>query len=836
MRRSIRSWLTGLSAVLLLLPPLMGGAPRFASADPLPTAVVEEDFEAGTLGAAPSGWSLPAAADGYAEIADKIGFPGEKALKLVKNGASSNFTEFRKDMPSRSLPFTVAYDYMLDAGSARELWFDADNTAAFPYALGYELSYAYPGSVKVPIGSMLTTNPLDDLSLVKGAWYAIQLQIDPANKTYDLYIDHQLALDGMSFRNEAKSFLTQLTFWFDATAADSTAYIDDLTIYDGLLPEPEPLPVYEPTDALPTGGADVVAPDDMSPFVLMGDASEDGDSALEAVYGMPFSTALQAQTYTEPPTTFDLQLQAVNSGSIGAGDTIVYRFYVRSLSGDGAQTQALLEKNGTPYTKSLMEGVRVKPDWQLIQFSARSLGDYAPGEANVIFRLGFEPQTIQIGGVQVVNYHQQYKPEQFVQYDVFADKSVPPYEGAEPDADWRADAAARIEQYRKGDLQVTVLDANGDPYPNASVDVEMKRHAFSFGTSVNDDFLSNPSSAADLANYQYYVEQLFNSAVIENNMKGHRYNLPGKAEQVDDALDWLEGEGFALRGHNLIWQEWNWSPPSFEAAKTAPETLRQTVRDYVTAMAGTFAGRVDEWDVINEPLDHHALTDILGMPEMAEWVKAARAADPDALMYVNEYDIGEEPVNYHYWDEKRSTLVQLLEDLADEGAPIDGIGLQGHYKENLLPPEELYEVLEQFADVVPHIKGTEFDVNITDEEVQAQYLHDYMTIMFSHPQVDGILIWGFWDGMHYANNAPIFRRDWSLKPSGEAFMDLVFDQWWTSENGETDACGDYTTRGFLGDYEVTVEAGGETKTVSLVLEAGGTDIVVQLDTATVPDR
>jgi hypothetical protein len=88
-------------------------------------------------------------------------------------------------------------------------------------------------------------------------------------------------------------------------------------------------------------------------------------------------------------------------------------------------------------------------------------------------------------------------------------------------------------------------------------------------------------------------------------------------------------------------------------------------------------------------------------------------------------------------------------------------------------------------------------------------MHDFLTLVFSHPSTDAFLMWGFWDGAHWHADAPIFRQDWSLKPSGEVFLDLVFNEWWTDDVATTAANGVATIRGFKGQYEITVEHNGQ---------------------------
>jgi hypothetical protein len=91
------------------------------------------------------------------------------------------------------------------------------------------------------------------------------------------------------------------------------------------------------------------------------------------------------------------------------------------------------------------------------------------------------------------------------------------------------------------------------------------------------------------------------------------------------------------------------------------------------------------------------------------------------------------------------------------------------------------------------------------------------------------VMWGFWDGAHWKNNAPLFRRDWSEKPAAKAYRELVLGRFRTDVKGKTDAAGKYATRGFLGDYELSVTRAGKTKTVKAQLLPAGSSLAVVLD-------
>src|SRR5207244_13525667 len=103
-----------------------------------------------------------------------------------------------------------------------------------------------------------------------------------------------------------------------------------------------------------------------------------------------------------------------------------------------------------------------------------------------------------------------------------------------------------------------------------------------------------------------------------------------------------------------------------------------------------------------------------------------------------------------------------------------------------------------------------------------------MTAVFSHPSTNGIIMWGFWDPKHWLSNAPLYRKDWTLKPSGEAWMDLVFHQWWTNANVTTDTAGRCEVRAFLGDYEISAKHGTTEVTAKTKLKAEGGKVRIVL--------
>ena len=215
-------------------------------------------------------------------------------------------------------------------------------------------------------------------------------------------------------------------------------------------------------------------------------------------------------------------------------------------------------------------------------------------------------------------------------------------------------------------------------------------------------------------------------------------------------------------------------------------------------------GELGEWDAVNHIVGWGTtLSDLLGGDSIyVEILNRSRELAPHVELWVNEGQILP-------GGRRRDAYERMVRYLAGHGAGPDGIGFMGHFRaSSLTPPEEIYAVLERFAPLASHLQITELDVDAgSDEKLQADYLRDVIIAAFSHPRVEAVVMWGFWEGRHWRPQAALYRRDWSIKPAGRAWRDLVFSRWWTDARGTADARGLFTTRGFLGSYRITAQKG-----------------------------
>jgi GH35 family endo-1,4-beta-xylanase len=178
-----------------------------------------------------------------------------------------------------------------------------------------------------------------------------------------------------------------------------------------------------------------------------------------------------------------------------------------------------------------------------------------------------------------------------------------------------------------------------------------------------------------------------------------------------------------------------------------------------------------------------------------------------------------------------------IRGLLDQGVPIGGIGVQGHLHGDTFDAKVLRSSLERLAEFKLPIRVTEFNfpgqrskfyrdrtLRLTDAEelAKAQAITDYYRICFAQERVEGILMWGFWEGANWIPASSLYKRDWTPLPAAKAYRDLVFKQWWTSWRGRTDANGRCEVRAFHGKHRVV--AGGKEQVAELRKSQGSASV------------
>ncbi|MEM1027398.1 MAG: endo-1,4-beta-xylanase [Planctomycetota bacterium] len=560
----------------------------------------------------------------------------------------------------------------------------------------------------------------------------------------------------------------------------------------------------------PDGGVSVIANNTLTPAAVEGDQTDLATITPLRKSELPEAAEVGLRLATPHGFTADwgVVTRAPITTPIKKGDMMLATFLARcqqSMTGESV-IQFAFERNGEPYNKSAFIRMTVRENWTRFYVPFVVDDNYGVGEAHATFHMGFDGQVADLAGLEVINYRDT---------KTLADlpRSEINYAGRAPDAPWRAEAEARIDRLRKADLTVTVTDADGQPIPNAQVKLTQTRHAFPFGTAISVPGLLDPST--DGVRYREVLKDDFTAGVFENAMKWNNHGVATPAETLQ-ALDWLNDADIEMRGHVLVWPGWRWLPEDLKTLADQPESLRATVEQRVTETATRYRGKLVDWDVVNEPFANHDLMDILGNEVMLDWFHLAAAADPEAERYLNDYGIlttgGRDSAHQQHFED-------TIRYLQDNGAPITGIGMQGHFAGTLTPPREIWRIFDRFAQFGLPIKVTELDIDLNDPNLQADFMRDVLTAAFAHEAVEGVTVWGFWANRHWRPTAAHYDSHWNRRSVGEVWKQLTQSTWWTEESATVDAEGQARFRGFKGDYDLKVTLpDGTTLTQTLVLE------------------
>ncbi|MEG1452567.1 endo-1,4-beta-xylanase [Brevundimonas sp.] len=150
---------------------------------------------------------------------------------------------------------------------------------------------------------------------------------------------------------------------------------------------------------------------------------------------------------------------------------------------------------------------------------------------------------------------------------------------------------------------------------------------------------------------------------------GYRFDAP------DRIADFCRAHDLHMHGTTLVW----YSQGEAAFRGLSPHEYRAKFDDYIATVAGRYRGRVRGWDVVNEAVaedgnglrSHHWSQNLGEIDHMVRAFEQAKLADPDAVLFINDYNLENNPA-------KGDTFLRLVERLLKAGAPIGGIGTQSH--------------------------------------------------------------------------------------------------------------------------------------------------------------
>jgi len=238
------------------------------------------------------------------------------------------------------------------------------------------------------------------------------------------------------------------------------------------------------------------------------------------------------------------------------------------------------------------------------------------------------------------------------------------------------------------------------------------KNYFPIGVAVSMASLHGADSAL--------IVREFNSVTPENDMKMgpiHPSEAVYNWKNADNIVDFAVSHHIKIRGHNLCWhnQEAAWMFKGPNGEPVTKELLLRRLKDHIFAVAGRYRRKIYAWDVVNEAVDDS--DDTTQIYRKSNWYKIcngpdfieaafryAHEADPNAKLYYNDYN-SEHPI-------KREKIYKLLKKLIEDHVPIDGVGMQAHWKLNDPSPDELRKALDEVTSLGLKVQFTELDITV----------------------------------------------------------------------------------------------------------------------------
>jgi len=325
------------------------------------------------------------------------------------------------------------------------------------------------------------------------------------------------------------------------------------------------------------------------------------------------------------------------------------------------------------------------------------------------------------------------------------------------------------------------------------------RHDLYIGTAVNTDLLADTSDPT----YSQIASSQFSTVTPENVMKWE------VIEPTRGTYDWSKADAFVkfaeknhqlIRGHVLVWHNQlpKWLTDGVTAGTITKADVRALMKKHITDVAQHFKGKIWQWDVVNEAVsDPWETNNVIklrddaskgfwynnyGPDYIADAFRFARAADPNALLFYNDYNI--DAFGSTGADDKAQFVYTLVKDLLNKGVPIDGIGSQGHLSTRYgnFDPLQIADAQNKFASLGVATAITEADVrslmtdglkagtdNDVNTAVQAQAAN-YSALMqgcLASPHCISFTVWGFDDKHNWTTTT-----DLGSGPGGEALAGI----------------------------------------------------------------
>ena len=342
-------------------------------------------------------------------------------------------------------------------------------------------------------------------------------------------------------------------------------------------------------------------------------------------------------------------------------------------------------------------------------------------------------------------------------------------------------------------LTLTITACNAadmpDPDEDPAQSLPLLREVSSFPVGVAFQASRIESSA-----YNSIARTAFSSITAEYEMKmRHLAAGPGVYTwaNADALVDFATTNEMQVHGHALVWHES--TPDWLEHFGGTDEAFEATVRQYILDVVGRYKDQVVSWDVVNEAFENNSgrlrqsvFRQRMGPDYLARLFEYAREADPDVLLFYNDYATP--------WDAaKRRAMLAMVDDFQHRGIPIDGIGLQMHVTYEFPAIDAITAVMDSVVarGLLVHI--SELDVRVNPDgdlteltparsQAQKQRIHAIVEAFSALPADHrfAVTVWGLRDPDSWLINfwgnpewPLLYDEAFKPKPAYEGFLEAL---------------------------------------------------------------
>ncbi|NLA49143.1 MAG: T9SS type A sorting domain-containing protein, partial [Bacteroidales bacterium] len=315
---------------------------------------------------------------------------------------------------------------------------------------------------------------------------------------------------------------------------------------------------------------------------------------------------------------------------------------------------------------------------------------------------------------------------------------------------------------------------------------------------------------------QAAMYKYFNYGVTGNSFKWSgiqpQHTAPNYTN-FENAVRWTQKVGWDLRAHTLLWGgDDDHSTPGWVRRLPTPQAITDTCKMRVIREVTRYRGIIREYDVINEPLTNHAdsLRNNVGDSILWNCFKWARSADPDAELFINDYNV---EYNWGQAKEYRDLILKIKE----MGGPVTGVGMQAHFWDCCRPNvDELVKNVNIVAEAGLPIRFTEYDwgTNLTQEQQTEDFIK-VLTIAFSHPSITGMISWGLSDDGAWRENTGFFDARHKPKLAADTLLYYTQKKWATNFDSGITGGIPLEFKAYYGHYEIEVAFGDTVKVFTI---------------------